>query len=260
MKRSKGNAWYPRWELTGAPMSPQQAFNSPIRGRVTHELNHHHDIQLAVAPRLLRPMLYDLASTGLWERHTTHGYYRLTDGQCHTFEWNNTGAIVEHYKAGHADDQCPKLTDPPRETSAWLPHFDNRPPLPPSGTPHGWRGILRRAASLPLAFLPPAVAFYGRYHFGHQDVGAATFAHTFHAMADEALTVYGRWETTPGHHFVQDSSGLIWSITTASSEDSAKPAVTGIYPPRGAPADHPEHQRANRASGSPTLATRRRPA
>ncbi|EPH40318.1 hypothetical protein STRAU_6581 [Streptomyces aurantiacus JA 4570] len=204
-------------------------------------------------------MLYDLAATGLWERHTTRGHYRLTDEQCHTFEWNNTGTIVQHYKAGHPDNQCPKLTDPPHETRAWLPHFDNRPPLPTPGTPHGWRGILRRATTLPITFLPPAVAFYGRYHFGHQNIGAANFAHTFHAMADEALSVYGRWENTPGHHFVRDGSGLVWSITTAPSEDSAKPAVIGIYTRRGEAADRPEHQRATRAPGSSTLATRQRP-
>ncbi|MFD9863455.1 hypothetical protein [Streptomyces alboflavus] len=258
MKRSMRTLRHTRWELTGAPMTPEQAFSSPIHGRVTRELNNHHDIQLAVAPRLLRPMLYDLATTGLWERHTTGGYYRLSDDTCHTFFWNNTGAIVQHYEAGHRDDQCPKLTDPPHETRGWLPHFDNRPPLPEPGTPHGWRGILRRAASLPLTFLPTAVSFYGRYHFGYQDIGAATFAHTFHAMADEAQTVYGRWETTPGHHFVKDRSGLIWTITTAPSEHSAKPAVTSIYPPRGTPTDRSEHQRAARTPGSSTLATHRR--
>ncbi|ARX85614.1 MULTISPECIES: hypothetical protein [Streptomyces] len=258
MKRSKRNPCYTRWELTGAPMTPQQAFNTLIRGRVAHELNTVHDVQLAVAPRLLRPMLYDLAATGLWERHAKHGYYRLTDNQCHTFQWDSTGTVLEHYKADHPDDQCPQVTDPPHETRAFLPHFDTRPPLPEPGTPHGWRGILRRAASLPLTFLPTAVTFYGRYHFGYQDIGAATFAHTFHAMADEAQTVYGRWETTPGHHFVKDRSGLIWTITTAPSEHSAKPAVTSIYPPRGALTDHPEHQRATRAPGSSTLATHRR--
>ncbi|MFD9069472.1 hypothetical protein [Streptomyces lasiicapitis] len=238
-------------------MTPEAAYRSAIHGRVTHEITNHHDVQFAVAPRLIRPMLYDLARTGLWQRHR-HGYYRLTDSDCHVFSWNSTGSVVQHYNAGHSDHHCPR-PHPPREPQAWFPHFDNTLVPPPPGTPHGWRGLLHEATALPLTLLPPALSFYGRYHFGYDKLTPANFATIFYAMADEATEIHDRMLNTPGHHFIRDHHGLIWNLATrVEDKHTTKTAVTGIYPPRGTPADHPEHQRANRAPGSATLTTRRR--
>ncbi|MEV0438930.1 hypothetical protein AB0I84_14800 [Streptomyces spectabilis] len=247
------------WELISAPMTPEQACQSAIHGRVAHEITNHHDIQLAVAPRLIRPMLYDLARSGLWSQHRC-GHYRLDSGDCHVFSWNTTGRVVQHYTAGHSDHIC-LSPRPPYETNAWLPHFDGALTLPAPGTAHGWRGVLHRATALPITFLPPALAFYGRYHFGITKITHSNFAVIFHAMADEAADIHERMLNTPGHHFIRDRNGLIWNLaTTPEDPHSTKPAVTGIYPPRGEPADRPTHQRANQAPDSSTLATRQRPA
>ncbi|MFH8993244.1 hypothetical protein [Streptomyces sp. NPDC017940] len=240
-------------------MTPEEAYQSTIHGRIPHEITNFNDIQLAVAPRLIRPMLYDLARTGRWQRHR-HGYYRLTDNlDCHVFSWDATGTEIQRYNAGHSEHQCPR-PHPPREPRAHFPHVHDTPALPPPGTPHGWRGLLREATDLPLTFLGPALNFYGRYRFGYDRLTPANFATIFYAMADQAAEIHERMLYAPGHHFISDQHGLIWDIATRTEcRHATKPAVTGIYPPYGRPADHPGHQRANRAPGSSTLATRKRP-
>ncbi|MFH8793864.1 hypothetical protein [Streptomyces sp. NPDC017941] len=240
-------------------MTPEQAYMSTIHGRVTHQITNYHDVQLAVAPRLIRPMLYDLARTGRWQRHH-HGYYRLTDNDdCHVFSWDDTGTTIQRYDAGHSEHRCPR-PHPPREPQAHFPHSQDTPTLPPPSTPHGWRGLLREATDLPLTFLAPALTFYGRYRFGYDHITPANFATIFYAMADEAPEMHERMLHAPGHHFIPGHHGLTWNLATRpDSRHPTKPAITGIYPHHGHPADHFAHQRANRAPGSSTLATRKRP-
>ncbi|WP_282792102.1 hypothetical protein [Streptomyces sp. CC224B] len=250
----------PDWAATSPALTSVETTRIAIHGRITHQIATAHDIQLGLAPLLILPMLYDLAATGLWERHRS-GRLRLTDRDCHVFTFNHEGTAVKEYAASHPDHRCPRPPQPDeRERRAWLPHFvDDHKTLPPPEYPRdGWRLILRRAATLPLTVLPPALAFYARYHYKINTLAPTTVARVFHSFADTAPTVYDRWQNTPGHHLVEDPAGLFWSLSRTMS-NSAKPAVTGIYPPRGMPADHPADQRANRAPGSSTLATRHRP-
>ncbi|MYZ35117.1 MULTISPECIES: hypothetical protein [unclassified Streptomyces] len=231
-----------------------------MQRRIVHQIAEIHDVQLAVASVVIRPMLHELIASASWESANSSGTYRLSDGQCHWFYWHRNGASLEvkYYDAGHSEFSCPvggELAPPVGAT--WLPHFlDSDPPPPGSST--SWRPVLRTASKLPLTLLKPGIKYYARHSLGVSDLGPDTFAVAFFAMAAEAEAVHSKWKGLPGPQHIRDSTGLLWELSPPP-QGSSKPAVTGVLPRRGRPADNHSEQRARRMPGSSTAASGRRP-
>ncbi|MFE9604469.1 hypothetical protein [Streptomyces hokutonensis] len=251
-----------QWISAAAPVTAEAADPVEIHGRIVHQLAEAHDIQLGVAAVLIRPMLRDLIRSGTWEQRKDNGQYRLSEGDCcHSFVWHAAGTAdssIKYYEASHADAECSAPRSLPEVPSAtWLPHYRDSG-HPPQGSARPWRQVLRTASQLPVTLFKPALRYFALHRFHISTIQPDMFATVFFAMAEEASSVYQKWNGLPGNAFIPDATGLIWQLSS-HCVGSDKPAITGVLPSSARSADRPGLQRARRVPTSPYLASRRRP-
>ncbi|MEU7017239.1 hypothetical protein [Streptomyces sp. NPDC046385] len=243
------------WRRVPTPVPWNAAYSLDISGPVVHQIADTHDIQLALAGRLVRAMLHDLITTGTW--YASAHDYLLTDGEkCHAFYLPRALTHVRLYQAGHSDADCTRGFRPVRPGArSWLPHFEEEG-LPPNGARHIWRGVLRQAAQLDLTVLRPALDYYARLYFRDEGLTASNLATVFSDMAAAAPDVLDRW-LGASSQLVRDRNGLYWQVSPPAGT-SRKPCVTGVRRSPGPDIERPSGQRGSRAPGSPYLASRSR--
>ncbi|MEU8543027.1 hypothetical protein AB0C52_24085 [Streptomyces sp. NPDC048717] len=240
------------WSPIAAPVTAKAAYTVTITGPVAHQISDSHDVQLGVAPRLIRPMLHDLIATGSW--YQRRGEYMLRDRDCHGYHWSGDLTRIRLYQAGHPDRECPYSVKPLKPgVKSWLGHYADAE-TPPRRAQNLWRPVLRRAAETDVTLLRPALDYYARLRFGHNGLTPANLADVLCAMADAAPAVLNAWMR--GSQLVTDPHGLGWQLLPPSAP-SRKACVSGVYPASGHAADRYAEQRASQAPSSSSLAHRR---